>query len=134
MGGYPHVAQVISADLGRLAQARPGDPIRFARVTLAEARRLDLEARRGSPREAGAGRLGGGRRVDRRAIELAGSGGDRVNRRGGVGKEGRLAPVIFPVRRGRLLRPTPAKFQGSPDAERPSDAANDAPARGGSRS
>ncbi len=40
MGGYPHVAQVISADLPKLAQIRPGDPVRFERVSLAEARRL----------------------------------------------------------------------------------------------
>jgi biotin-dependent carboxylase-like uncharacterized protein len=42
MGGYPHVAHVISADLDRLAQARPGDRLRFASVDLAEARRLDV--------------------------------------------------------------------------------------------
>ena len=45
MGGYPHVAHVISADLGRLAQARPGDPIRLRRVSLDEARRIDGEDR-----------------------------------------------------------------------------------------
>lgn len=43
MGGYPHVAHVISADLDRLAQLRPGDPVRFALVGLAEARRLARE-------------------------------------------------------------------------------------------
>jgi allophanate hydrolase subunit 2 len=47
MGGYPIVAHVISADLDRIGQARPGDPLRFSRVTLAEARRLDREERAG---------------------------------------------------------------------------------------
>ena len=41
-GGYPRVACVIGADLPLLAQARPGQRIRFARVTLDEA----LAARR----------------------------------------------------------------------------------------
>lgn len=45
MGGYPHVAHVISADLDRLGQARPGQAIRFSRVGLAEARRLDRHRR-----------------------------------------------------------------------------------------
>lgn len=45
MGGYPHVAQVIAADLDRLGQLRPGDVATFATVTLAEARRLDRERR-----------------------------------------------------------------------------------------
>jgi biotin-dependent carboxylase-like uncharacterized protein len=45
MGGYPHVAHVISADLDRLGQLRPGDPIRFRRVTLDEARRADDDSR-----------------------------------------------------------------------------------------
>jgi antagonist of KipI len=45
MGGYPHVAHVISADLDRIAQARPGDFLRFARISLTEARRLDRIAR-----------------------------------------------------------------------------------------
>lgn len=67
IGGYPHVAHVISADLDRLAQARPGDTIQFERVTLEEARRLDRDERQ--------------RRAGRRAwiatacgIELAGFG------------------------------------------------------------
>lgn len=46
MGGYPHVAHVVSADLNRLGQARPGDRLRFELVSLAEARRLDREVRR----------------------------------------------------------------------------------------
>ena len=46
MGGYPHVAQVISADLDRIGQLRPGDRLTFRRVGLDEARRVDLESRR----------------------------------------------------------------------------------------
>lgn len=46
MGGYPHVAHVITADLDRLAQARPGSRITFQRITLDEARALDLADRR----------------------------------------------------------------------------------------
>lgn len=34
IGGYPKVAQVISADLDRLGQLRPGDAVRFAPVSL----------------------------------------------------------------------------------------------------
>ena len=45
MGGYPHVAQVISADLDRLGQLRPSDDVRFRMVSLDEARRLDREDR-----------------------------------------------------------------------------------------
>lgn len=41
MGGYPHVGQVITPDLDRLGQARPGDRVRFVRVELEEARRAD---------------------------------------------------------------------------------------------
>lgn len=36
-GGYPKIATVIRADLGRLAHLRPGDEIRFARVDHAAA-------------------------------------------------------------------------------------------------
>jgi antagonist of KipI len=39
-GGYPKIATVIAADLGLLVRARPGAAIRFARVTMEEARRL----------------------------------------------------------------------------------------------
>lgn len=46
MGGYPHVAHVIHADLNRLAQLRPGDPVVFHRVDLAAARRIDRDHRR----------------------------------------------------------------------------------------
>ena len=45
MGGYPHVAHVIAADLDRIGQARPGAELRFARIGLGEARRLDRERR-----------------------------------------------------------------------------------------
>jgi antagonist of KipI len=34
IGGYPKIAQVISADLDKLAQLRPGEELRFQRVTL----------------------------------------------------------------------------------------------------
>jgi biotin-dependent carboxylase-like uncharacterized protein len=37
MGGYPKIAAVIEPDLWRVAQARPGDRLRFRRVGLAEA-------------------------------------------------------------------------------------------------
>jgi antagonist of KipI len=51
-GGYPVIATVITADLPLMAQARPGDTVRFREVTLAEAARawrrltgwLDLNA------------------------------------------------------------------------------------------
>jgi len=36
-GGYPKIATVISADLPRLGQLRPGDGLRFARVAIDEA-------------------------------------------------------------------------------------------------
>jgi biotin-dependent carboxylase-like uncharacterized protein len=45
MGGYPHIAHVISADLDRLGQLKPGDIVDFRQVTLEEARCLDQEAR-----------------------------------------------------------------------------------------
>ncbi len=40
IGGYPKVAQVIGAELGLLAQLRPGDRVVFERVEMAEAERL----------------------------------------------------------------------------------------------
>ncbi len=49
-GGYPKIATVITADLGRLAQMRPGTTLRFKAVTRAEAvavlaaERAELEA------------------------------------------------------------------------------------------
>ena len=36
-GGYPKIATVIGPDLGRLAQMRPGSPVRFAVTTIDEA-------------------------------------------------------------------------------------------------
>jgi allophanate hydrolase subunit 2 len=45
MGGYPHVAHVISADLDRLGQLRPGDTVRFRPVSVDEARHRDRAAR-----------------------------------------------------------------------------------------
>jgi 5-oxoprolinase (ATP-hydrolysing) subunit C len=40
IGGYPKIAQVVSADLDKLAQLRPGESIRFERVTLETAEAL----------------------------------------------------------------------------------------------
>jgi allophanate hydrolase subunit 2 len=37
-GGYPRIATVVSADLDRFAQMRPGAPVRFRPVTLEHAR------------------------------------------------------------------------------------------------
>lgn len=42
-GGYPKIASVISADLDKIGQAKPGDEISFERVSLSEARSLFLE-------------------------------------------------------------------------------------------
>ncbi len=39
-GGYPKIATVISADLPAVGRRRPGDAIRFAAVTVAEAEQL----------------------------------------------------------------------------------------------
>src|SRR5262249_37477282 len=36
-GGYPKIATVISADLGRLAQTSPGTAFRFKAISMAEA-------------------------------------------------------------------------------------------------
>jgi biotin-dependent carboxylase-like uncharacterized protein len=44
-GGYPKIATVIGADLGRLAQARPGSQIAFRAVSHAEAVRALAEER-----------------------------------------------------------------------------------------
>ena len=43
IGGYPKIAHVITVDLPAAAQLRPGDQVRFAEVTLAEAQRLAIE-------------------------------------------------------------------------------------------
>lgn len=45
-GGYPRLAQVITADFGALAQAAPGQALRFREVTLAEAQALYLAQER----------------------------------------------------------------------------------------
>jgi antagonist of KipI len=45
-GGYPRLAQVITADFSALAQARPGQQLRFAEVPLAEAQALYLAQER----------------------------------------------------------------------------------------
>jgi biotin-dependent carboxylase-like uncharacterized protein len=42
-GGYPKIATVISADLGRLAQRRPGETIRFAAISVEEAGKIARE-------------------------------------------------------------------------------------------
>ncbi len=44
IGGYPKIAQVIQADLDWVGQLRPGERIRFVRVTLDEA--MELQRRR----------------------------------------------------------------------------------------
>ncbi len=43
IGGYPKIGDVISVDLPRLAQARPGDLVRFKETTIEEAQALYLE-------------------------------------------------------------------------------------------
>lgn len=43
VGGYPKIAQVISVDLAKLAQARTSDKVTFKEVTLEEAQALYLE-------------------------------------------------------------------------------------------
>ncbi|HEY0945809.1 MAG TPA: 5-oxoprolinase subunit PxpB [Opitutaceae bacterium] len=46
LGGYPKIAHAISVDLPVLAQARPGDSVRFAETTLEEAQRMLRERER----------------------------------------------------------------------------------------
>jgi len=46
IGGYPHVAHVISADLDRVGQLRSGDTIELRRIDLDEARRIDEAERK----------------------------------------------------------------------------------------
>ena len=41
MGGYLHLAHVISADLDRLGQVRLGEPVTFRRIEIEDARQLD---------------------------------------------------------------------------------------------
>jgi antagonist of KipI len=54
LGGYPQLAHVVSADLPRMAQVRPGETVRFEEVTLGQARELARQRRR----ELGLVRLG----------------------------------------------------------------------------
>ncbi|MFE4898149.1 5-oxoprolinase subunit C family protein [Peribacillus butanolivorans] len=42
-GGYPKIAQVITADLPLIAQVKPGEAIQFSRVSLKEAQQLFLQ-------------------------------------------------------------------------------------------
>jgi len=46
VGGYPRLAAVVSADLGRIAQLRPGDTVRFVETTLAAAHDICLARER----------------------------------------------------------------------------------------
>ena len=39
-GGYPQIATVITADLSAMAQRGPGQTVRFARVSVEQARNL----------------------------------------------------------------------------------------------
>jgi allophanate hydrolase subunit 2 len=43
-GGYAKIATVITADLPLLAQARPGDSLRFAEVSVRQAQRIARRA------------------------------------------------------------------------------------------
>lgn len=47
LGGYPQIGQVISADLPRIAQRRPGQVVRFEAVDLVTAHRLAAQHERG---------------------------------------------------------------------------------------
>ncbi len=46
VGGYPRMASVVSVDLGRFTQLRPGDTVRFEETTLAVAHALYLARER----------------------------------------------------------------------------------------
>jgi antagonist of KipI len=46
IGGYPRIGQIAAVDLPRLAQRRPGDPVRFAEINLDEAQTRYLERER----------------------------------------------------------------------------------------
>lgn len=46
VGGYPRLAAVVTADLGRVAQLRPGDTLRFVETTLATAHDIYLARER----------------------------------------------------------------------------------------
>lgn len=45
-GGYPKIGQIISVDLPRLAQSRPGTSIRFRMIPLAKAQKMWIEQER----------------------------------------------------------------------------------------
>jgi biotin-dependent carboxylase-like uncharacterized protein len=45
-GGYPRIGQIAAIDLPRLAQRRPGDPLRFREITLDEAQTRYLRRER----------------------------------------------------------------------------------------
>jgi antagonist of KipI len=46
VGGYPRMAVVAAADLGRFTQLRPGDKVRFQKITLTEAHGIYLNRER----------------------------------------------------------------------------------------
>ncbi len=46
VGGYPRLAAVVSVDLGRFTQMRPGDTVRFVETTLAAAHDIYLARER----------------------------------------------------------------------------------------
>jgi antagonist of KipI len=46
IGGYPRIGQIVTVDLPRLAQRRPGDPVRFAEIDLDAAQTRYLERER----------------------------------------------------------------------------------------
>jgi antagonist of KipI len=60
VGGYPRIASVVSVDLGRFTQLRPGDTVSFEETTLAVAHDLYLARERDLARvRMGLARLGG---------------------------------------------------------------------------
>lgn len=63
-GGYPKIATVISADLGRLAQVRPGEAIRFEAVSVEAAQAIAREARQAVSRRLAAMIPAGGGSLD----------------------------------------------------------------------
>jgi antagonist of KipI len=46
VGGYPRLAAVAAADVGRCSQLRPGDKVQFQEITLAAAHELNLARER----------------------------------------------------------------------------------------
>jgi antagonist of KipI len=46
VGGYPRLAAVVAADLGRITQLRPGDSVRFQEISLATAHEIYLARER----------------------------------------------------------------------------------------